>query len=254
MTRLRAALRLLGLAAILAPLYPLLVAARLLERPAPRAALLLRTRLTRAWARASLAIMGVRVERVGEAPRSPFLAVGNHLSWLDILVLLSQLEARFVSKAEVAGWPLAGHLASLAGTLYLNRERKRDLKRAGSELSRALAAGEGVIVFPEGTSTRGSSVLQFRPSLFQVAAEASIPVAPFTLHYATDRDQPPAHLAVCWWGEMAFAPHFWGALQLRSVRARLWFSEQRLEGEDRKQLAAQAHACVTSAFSSCVVA
>jgi hypothetical protein len=53
---------------------------------------------------------------------------------------------------------------------------------------------------------------------------------------------------------MAFAPHFWGALQLRSVRARLWFSEQRLEGVDRKQLAAQAHACVASAFSSCVVA
>lgn len=254
MNQLRALLRLVGLALVLVPLYPLLVLARLFERLAPGRASRLRARLTRLWARSSLAIMGVRVSCSGPLPTGPFLGVGNHLSWLDILVLMSRLETRFVSKAEVARWPLAGHLASLAGTLYLDRERKRDLKRAGSQVLGALSSGEGVVVFPEGTSTRGARVLEFRPSMFQVAVDAEVPVAPFTLHYSTDADQPPAHLAVCWWGEMPFAPHFWGALRLRSVRATLRFSDELLVARDRKELAVRAHAVVSAAFESCVVA
>ena len=248
MSAVRATVRLVGMGICLVPLYPCLLGTRLLERFAPVPAVALRCLLTRTWARTTLFVMGIRVVQEGTPPRPPFLAVGNHLSWLDILVLLSRLEARFVSKAEVAGWPLAGHLATIAGTVYLDRGRKRDLKRTGSALESALSRGEGAVVFPEGTSTRGAEVLPFRASLFQVAVDAEVPVAPFSLQYRTPEDQPPAHLVLCWWGDMDFAPHFWGALKLRSAVATLRFPAARPVGEDRKELALEAHRTVSSAF------
>lgn len=253
MRNVRAAVRLALLATVLAFLYPLLLLARGVQLFAPRQGARMRTALTVAWARASLWLMGVRLSLDGRPEPGAYLAVGNHLSWLDILVLISVLEARFVSKAEVARWPLIGHLATTAGTLYLDRERKRDLKRAGSELSEALRAGERVIVFPEGTSTRGAEVLPFRPSLFQVAVEHEVPVRTFALHYATEPHDPPAHLAVCWWGDMEFASHFLGFLRLGRVRAHVHLPHEAPTGADRKALALSAEASVRGGFRPSIV-
>lgn len=254
MRTLRAILRLLAMAAWMLAIYPFLLVGLVLDRPWPQAAIALRRKTTLWWARGWLWILGVRLEVKGTPPRPPFFAAGNHLSYIDILVLHASLRGRFLSKAEIGEWPIAGHIARLAGTLFLKRERKRDLGRAKDELTQAIRGGEGVVVFPEGTSTRGKSILPFRASLFQVAVEQDLPIAPFALHYSVAPTAPPAHLSVCWWGDMAMAPHFWGLLMLSRIDARVTFIPPMETALDRKALAQTTWDQVQHHFEpSCVV-
>lgn len=254
MKRLRAGLRFCALLGWTALQYPCLVGMTLLERLWPRAAIAPRQLTTRVWARGCLWILGVRLDVVGTPPQPPFFAAGNHLSYLDILVLHASLRGRFLAKAEVGQIPVAGHFARLAGTLFVKRERKRDLSRVRDELKEAIQGGEGVIVFPEGTSTRGAEVLPFRASLFQVAVDQNLPIAPFSLHYQVAPSAPPAHLSVCWWGEMELMPHLLGLLMLDRISARVTFIEQRAGGSDRKSLAQSTWTQIQEHFEpSCVV-
>ena len=80
-----------------------------------------------AWALRMLTLLGVRLELRGQPPvAGPVLLVANHISWLDILVMHAARHCRFVSKADVRHWPLIGTLADGAGTLYIERESRRD--------------------------------------------------------------------------------------------------------------------------------
>ena len=115
-------------------------------------------------------------------------------------------------------------------------------------LRRVLSRGSGVIVFPEATSSQGAEILPFKPSLFEVAIEAEIPVSYAAIQYVTPQESPPAHLAVCWWGDMGLLSHAACLLTLPSVEAKVRFGEEPLAAEDRKQLAAQAQANVEELF------
>ena len=97
------------------------------------------------------------------------LIVSNHLSYLDILVLASVAPAAFVSKADVRGWPMFGWLATLGGTVFIERERRTHVGAVNREVERALADGVPVVVFPEGTSSAGANILPFRSSLLEPA-------------------------------------------------------------------------------------
>jgi len=204
--------------------------------------------LQRIWCRALLALLAVRVTVHGRPPSAPCLVVGNHLSYLDIGVLGAQGRMRFVSKAELAGWPLFGQLARLARVIFLTRGRRRDLVRVGDEIRASLRAGVPVVFFPEGTSSPGRDVGPFHPGLLQPAAEAALPCLPVTLRYETPARSPPPSLAVCWWGDMTFPPHFWRLLTLPHVDAEVRWGETPVTGRDRKQLAARLHAQVAAAF------
>lgn len=191
----------------------------------------------RAWGRVVCPILGVRLEVHGEPPPRPFFLVCNHLSYLDIPLLASRLGARFVSKADVADWPVVGRLARSMGTIFVERERKRRLLGVNDELERALAEGEGVVLFPEGTSTRGDEVRRFRPSLLEPAARGAHPVHCASLSYGTGPGDPPASLAVCWWGGMEFVPHVCALLRLSRIEARIDFAPETVRDPDRKLLA-----------------
>lgn len=248
MANLRAALRLVAVAVsilLLTLCWLLRLPARLLG---PRAATRLRERQMRAWARAVLAVLGVRVEAVGAPPPRPFLLVGNHLSYLDVLVYWRLTPCSFLAKAEVARWPLLGPLTRGAGTLYVDRTRRADVAPALAAVRARLALGEGVILFPEGTSSSGASVLPFRSSLFEAAAAAAGRVWPAAISYDTDDPARPAHQHVAWWGDMEFPAHFWGLLRLPRLRARVRFGEQPVTGADRKGLARDAHVAVLRLF------
>ena len=119
----------------------------------------------------------VEVRQEGALPESGML-VTNHVSFLDIMFLGALRPMIFVSKSEVAQWPLVGDIASCAGTLYVERSRRADVSRVNKALARALDAGVLVTLFPEGTSSDGTNVLPFMPSLLQPAVDAKIPVAP----------------------------------------------------------------------------
>lgn len=251
---LRVPLRLMGLVAVTVPLYLGWLLTRPLAWLAPRTDPALQRLWVGSWGKASLWIMGVRARFEGELPTGPYFMVANHLSYLDIPLLLSRLDARFLAKSEVAGWPVLGLLARSTGTLFIDRSRKRDLTRVLPLVRSVLDRGTGVIVFPEGTSTAGAEVERFKPSLFEVPAETGAEVRCAALHYHAPKGPLPAWQAVCWWGDAPFGPHFLEFLKQPRTDATVTFSPKTLgagQGStlDRKELARAAQDAVEEVFT-----
>lgn len=249
MGTLRAVWRLLLLVKLTALGYLAVVVGSLVTLPSPRRRARWRHLCFRHWSRSLLAVMGARVDSRGTPPRPPFFLVTNHLSYIDVLILASRVDAVFIAKSEVDGWPIIGALCRSVGTLFVDRRLRRDLPRAIAAIDRTLAAGQGVVLFPEGTSTRGEEVGRFHPSLLEVAARARYPVAWASLGYATAEDDPPAELAVCWWGDMELPGHLWSLLALPGFRATVAFGEGRIQDDDRKRLATRLQRAVARLFT-----
>lgn len=175
---------------------------------------------------------GIRITMHGAPdPRRPVLYVANHLSYLDIVVLASVLSANFVSKAEVADWPVIGLMARLNDTLLIDR-RVRGMRAQCAMLRRHLEKGYSLILFPEGTSGDGNTMLPFRSSLFDVAAAthdgAPVWVQPVTLAYTRLNGCPVARWQrpyFAWYGEMPLAKHMWCCLGLGRTGVDLIFHE-----------------------------
>lgn len=138
------------------------------------------------WAAGLLRVLNVRTRLRGRPPMlrgQGALIVANHVSWLDIHLIHGILPARFVSKAEVRGWPVIGWMAEAAGTLFLERSRKSDAARMNSVMAGHLQAGDCLALFPEGTTSDGNDLLPFYPSLFQPAVESGALVWPALIRY-----------------------------------------------------------------------
>jgi 1-acyl-sn-glycerol-3-phosphate acyltransferase len=163
--------------------------------------------------------------------------VANHLSYVDIIVLSSLVDGCYVSRGDVEHWPVVGMLCRSMRVIFVDRSRRADVMRVANLMEERLAEGEGVIFFPEGTSSAGDRVGAFKPSLFDCAVRSGVPVHYAALGYETGPGDPPAYLSVCWWGDMTFAPHFFALLGLRRVRASVRFGEGPIAGDDRKELA-----------------
>lgn len=249
MSSLRAALRLLGVLLATLTLFVCWLIPLALRPFSGRAATHIRARLMRLWARFVLLVLGVRVAVVGAPPARPFLLVSNHLSYLDVLVLWSAVECNFLARGDLARWPVLGPLTRLAGTLYVDRTRRAAVAPALDAVRARLARGEGIVVFPEGTSSPGATVLPFRSSLFAAAAAAGGRAWVAAISYNTRDAGAPAHLRVAWWGDMSFSGHFWRLLQLRRIQARLAFGARPLAGAERKALAAATHAACLQIFT-----
>jgi len=200
------------------------------------------------WARAVLRLLGIRVRVQGTRPRPPFFLVANHLSYLDMLVLAAQGECVFIAKREIAAWPAIGWLSRQMGTLFIDRTRKRDLLRVNAQLAELLAAGQNVVLFPEGTTTPGETVLPFKSGLLDPVVRAGRSVTAAGLHYHTGDAARPAATALCWWGEMEFVPHFLAVLRLAGGTAALVYHQTPLAADDRKTLARALHAAVARAL------
>ncbi|MFT5144270.1 MAG: 1-acyl-sn-glycerol-3-phosphate acyltransferase [Rhodothermales bacterium] len=192
-------------------------------------------------------LVGMRIEVIGKAPTPPFFLVANHLGYIDILLVRGAVKARFVSKAEVASWPVFGWLASLTGTLFLERRNKRDLSRINSQLRNVLESGHGLIVFPEGTSSSGSLVKPFHAGLLAYPAESGLGVHTATLHYSVPEGSNAA-FDVCWWGDMTFLDHLYKLLLMPGFTGRITFGPAPVHAPDRKDLALDLREGVLAAF------
>lgn len=190
-----------------------------------------------AWARAFVRIADMRIQVVGTPPRPPFFLVSNHLSYTDIPALRSITKGVFVAKGEIESWFLAGKIVRDMGAIFIDRKNRRDIPRAGREILERLAKGEGVIVFPEGTSTKGETVLPFNSSFLEFAARADLPVSYVSISYATSNSEPSARDTVCWWQEISFGAHLFRLFQTRSFTAVINFGDERILKSDRKELA-----------------
>jgi 1-acyl-sn-glycerol-3-phosphate acyltransferase len=136
------------------------------------------------WAAGLLRHMGLTVQVSGIPRPGAALIVANHVSWLDIAAIHAAApHARFVSKADVLSWPLLGWLIKNAGTLFIERERKRDALRVVHAVAASLQAGETVAVFPEGTTGAGAELLPFHANLLQAAVSTATPVQPVVLRF-----------------------------------------------------------------------
>ena len=137
------------------------------------------------WSVQLLRRLGVQVRVSGAAQPGAVLMVANHVSWLDIPALhASAPRLRFVSKSNIAHWPLLGKLARAGGTLFIERERKRDALRVVHEVAAALRGANAVAVFPEGTTGAGYGVLPFHANLLQAAITTATVVQPIVLRYS----------------------------------------------------------------------
>jgi 1-acyl-sn-glycerol-3-phosphate acyltransferase len=137
------------------------------------------------WAVKMLRCLGVTVRVSGTPQAGAVLMVANHVSWLDIPALhASAPRTRFVSKSAIAHWPLLGRLARAGGTLFIERERKRDALRVVHEVADALRKADAVAVFPEGTTGAGHAVLPFHANLLQAAITTDTLIQPVVLRYS----------------------------------------------------------------------
>ncbi|MBL0090237.1 MAG: 1-acyl-sn-glycerol-3-phosphate acyltransferase [Ideonella sp.] len=160
------------------------------------------------WAGKLLRLMGIHLDAHGLHRPGATLLVANHVSWLDILAVHAVCpQARFVSKADVRHWPLLGWMVGAVGTLFIERERKRDALRVVHLTAEALRAGDTVAVFPEGTTGDGRVLLPFHGNLLQAAIATQTPVQPLALRYSEPGQ--PISAAAAWVGDSTLVNSLW---------------------------------------------
>jgi 1-acyl-sn-glycerol-3-phosphate acyltransferase len=123
------------------------------------------------------------------------------------------------------------------GAVFINRRNRRDIPRAGKEVIKKIEDGEGVIIFPEGTSTKGEEVLPFNSSFLEFAAKNDLPVSYASISYRTPAGEPEASNYVCWWEDISFINHLLRLFELRKFTAVITFGNEPVIKPNRKELA-----------------
>lgn len=176
------------------------------------------------WAQRLLSIYGVSLKRLG-----PFVSEGraypgvspngvgrvfvlNHRSAMDIPITFAFTEGRLVSRADLAQWPLVGGGARRIGTLFVDRASMRSGATVLKEMTRALANGVGIAIYPEGTAFAGDEVRKFMPGAFKAAQKSGAEIVPMGIAYAD---------AAAYYGDESFVDHARRVAGLRGLRAAL---------------------------------
>jgi 1-acyl-sn-glycerol-3-phosphate acyltransferase len=237
----------LAVTLLLVPVQAVLVAAK-----SPLAAA-----FPRLYHRLCCRILGFRIEAKGAlSERHPTLFVVNHVSYVDITILGALIKGSFVAKSEVAGWPLFGVLAKLQRTVFIERQVRRAAAQRG-ELTRRLAAGDDLILFPEGTSSDGTRVLPFKSALFSATETGGNPVVvqPVSVAYVRLNGMPMGRLYrpfFAWYGDMEMAPHLWELLGLGVAGVSVEFHAPVMAGAfpSRKALAAYCQGVIADGLAA----
>jgi 1-acyl-sn-glycerol-3-phosphate acyltransferase len=205
------------------------------------------------FARALCSLMGIRVETFGRPYRDRgVLQAANHTSYFDMPVLAAVTPVAFVAKSEVAKWPLFGTMSKLVRTVFVQRERRSTTGVQRDAIRDALEAGQTIVLFPEGTSSDGNRVLQFKSSLLG-SAEAMVTgadgqkrrvvVQPVSVAYTRLHGMPMGRELrpfFAWYGDMDLAPHLWEAFCLGPIDVMVHYHPPMTvdQFKDRKELAA----------------
>ncbi len=227
---------------------------RVLERPVFGLRRPVTPYLTQAVCRAVLCVLGLRLRVEGRVMEARGALVANHASWLDIFVLNAAARVFFVSKAEVADWPVIGRLARATGTVFIRRH-KLDAARQKLIFEARLRAGHRLLFFPEGTSSDSLRVLPFKSTLFAAfftpELQDFLHIQPVSLRYHAPWGRDPRFYG--WWGDMDFAPHLLRVLaEKASGEVALVFHPPIAVAHcaDRKALAKACEACVREGFAA----
>lgn len=214
-----------------------------------------RSLLPRLWHSNNVRALGMRIHQKGAlTDKRPLVIAANHVSWTDIPVIGSRCDITFIAKADMQGWPLVGWLASLQRTIFVERERKRTSGVQAGEIALRLAADEAVVLFAEGTTGDGNSVLPFKSTLFGAATKAisdgsvdKVYIQPLAIAYTRFHGLPMGRqhrTRTSWIGDEALAPHAAALLRQGAVDVELRFGEpiEFCAGDDRKAATRRAEA------------
>ncbi len=214
----------------------------------PRADAARRHEIAVAWAQDLLAILAIRVRCEGRPPprgRHGAMIASNHVSWADIFAIASIRHTRFIAKSEIRDWPLAGWLAERSGTIFIRRARRHDTARINTLVHDALAQGDCVGLFPEGTTTEGDRLLKFHSSLFEPAVANGARVYPVAVRYEHPDGTPLR--AAAYVGDLSFAQSLGLVIRTRETIVRVAFTHPvDPDGLTRQEVAAEAHRRVAS--------
>ena len=211
----------------------------------PRFAQAQKDQAVQIWSLALLKHMGIALRVYGQVPKTgPVLLAANHISWLDIIVMHAARHCRFISKDDIANWPVVGTLATAAGTLYIQRESRRDAMRVVHQMAACLQNNEVLAVFPEGTTGDGTTVLPFHSNLLQAAISANASVQPVGLKFV-DVASTETSLAPCYVGDDTLVGSVWRTLCADPIEALVHFGPlQSAQGRDRRTWAADVRKAV----------
>jgi 1-acyl-sn-glycerol-3-phosphate acyltransferase len=190
------------------------------------------------WSAGSALILNMKMKAVGTPPKAPFIMVANHLSYLDIIPIYLNTNCTFVAKKAVRSWPLIGMMVAAMGVIFVDRSRKRDVIRVNRLLTENLNENQGIVLFPEGTSSGGEQVLPFRSPLLEFPASENIPVHFASISYETSPKDEPAEQSVCFFGKRhSFPEHVFKMAKNRRIECTIRFGEHAVVKSDRKELA-----------------
>lgn len=162
-------------------------------------------------------LMGIKVTFKGKLPDTPSVFMGNHRSYVDAILMPSKFPVSFVARSESQHWPIIGWGASLLGTIWVNRKDPDSRKATRERVKQRLESGQGIIIFPEGTTHIGPDVLEYRPSMFYICAEGGFPITPVAIEYKDP--------SIAWVGNTWFIPHAWKQFGKPSIEVSVTFGE-----------------------------
>ena len=200
-------------------------------------------------------LANIKVEVIGNRNlnNEPTLFVSNHLSYLDIPVLGSTLNGRFIAKEEISKWPVIGYLSKVGNTIFINRNL-RFLRTNKSIIFDHISRGDNIILFPEGTTSDGIRVIRFKSSLFTSLEQKNILIQPIVVKYKSINGMPLNRWLkpiIAWYGDMDLKPHLVNILKLFSIKVKIIFLPA-LNGRDftnRKDMTSTLHHAIDKYYS-----
>ncbi|MCM8792105.1 MAG: 1-acyl-sn-glycerol-3-phosphate acyltransferase [Candidatus Omnitrophica bacterium] len=205
-------------------------------------------------------ILGIKINVIGNIDslkeKNNFI-ISNHVSYVDGLVLASIFPLIFVSKLSVKFWPIFGQMAQWGGTVFVDRQNKRNAIHSLKKMTEILKNGTNLLFFPEGTSTDGTKIIEFQSIFFQVPFEINATIIPITIQYLKINDQELSLLnrdKVLWYGQKKIFWHFLSLLRLKKIKVKVIvhpkIKADRYIFKDRKELSRYCREIISKSFSA----
>lgn len=193
-------------------------------------------------------ILGLKIKRTGKLCTEPKLIVSNHISWLDIVAIGASQPCVFIAKSSVISWPVIGRLARLSGTLFLDRQNRKDLSKVMLKGKTAINDGISLVFFPEATTTNGKEIKSFHPSIYQAAIDTHCATQAIAISYPETASRPSPAPYI---DDDTFVGHLLKVLSTPSVDVCLQYCPPipTTINHDRKELALSTHNQVIKALA-----
>lgn len=195
------------------------------------------------WCKKLIGAFNIKVIVTGDVPPGNLthaMIIANHVSWADIHVLNSIIPLRYIAKADIKNWPVFGFFAKQVNTLFIDRAKKQEAMRIVDITTECLLAGDRLCLFPEGTTTDGTSVLPFKSSLIEAAIRAEVPIYPVAIHYAMPDGS--ANTAIAYAGDTTLKESMQNTLAIQKPVVNVHFLAPIMtKNQDRRALALLTH-------------